>query len=82
LNGQRKMLEFVFYLVLFLICIGLLIYNGMKPPNTTPPPPMPDQSIFQSPAPIVTPMPTATATLNVAPTPTLLPQNIPYWELD
>ena len=74
MNGQKKMLEFVFYLVLFIICIGLFVYNATRPKETTPPPPIPDPITIQTPLPAIVP--------EDGEAPPLLPQNIPYWELD
>jgi hypothetical protein len=73
MNEQRKIIEFVFYLVLFLISIGLLFHNAAKSKGT--PSPMPDPVILQTPPPVGTPRANGEA-------PPLLPQNIPSWELD
>lgn len=77
MDKQKKLIEMLFYAVLFVGVIIFLIYKGLQPADE--PTPIP------SPPPIVEEAPMQSSpelwVEDSEPTP-LLPQNIPYWELD
>ena len=93
MEKQKKLIELVFYAVVFIALVAFLIFKGIHPKETSVPEAY-EPPLIGIPAPIqVKPVQTddpnqddlngdeATNSQTPSAKP-LLPQNIPYWELD
>jgi len=92
MENQKKIFELMFYLVLFIVCIVFLVVNKVKPKEALPPvipiiaeteKPQEEQNIVDNQGETGEDTPdNDILDEKIRSGEVLLPQNIPYWELD
>jgi hypothetical protein len=80
MTDKKKIMEFLVFFILFIFCVAFYFYKN-SPRAARQPAPIPEITQAPYPAPYPQNENGETAPYN-AELPPLLPQNIPYWELD